>query len=417
MLMLSWTRLHLRRAFTLIELLVVVAIIAILAAMLLPALSAAREKARRATCQTNLKQMGTALTSYVGDYSGYLPSNPQWGPMFFNGTACYTGASTPYFPANRSYYQSRKDDNGNYNIGLYHMVNTWTPGIQYYQPVFQYHTVMSGGRLTGSSTWQQGPGDLNAQPVGLGYLATGGYLGEANLFYCPSASDMPILWGTGWSIGAHNLTDLRILGGGDAASLTHGDYYNALMAEGPRYNTWAWNNGYYQGHLMYSWMGSQYAYRGMPITNGSNGNNVGSQTLDYIPGIKPKINFCVVGEDWRKNLGTPPFRTTRQLGQRAIAADVFGRYGSAGSAETYRAGAGLFAHKDGYNTLYGDGHAAWYGDPQQRIAWRAYEGGGSSAENMRGLLARWRDPANDLGLLTWHEFDNTNGVDVGFWTD
>ncbi len=59
--------------FTLIELLVVIAIIAILAAMLLPALSKAREKARQASCQSNLKQLGLAGLMYADDYAEMLP--------------------------------------------------------------------------------------------------------------------------------------------------------------------------------------------------------------------------------------------------------------------------------------------------------------------------------------------------------
>jgi prepilin-type N-terminal cleavage/methylation domain-containing protein/prepilin-type processing-associated H-X9-DG protein len=64
-----------RAGFTLIELLVVIAIIAILAAILFPVFARARENARRASCQSNLKQIGLGLLQYVQDYDERTPKS------------------------------------------------------------------------------------------------------------------------------------------------------------------------------------------------------------------------------------------------------------------------------------------------------------------------------------------------------
>jgi prepilin-type N-terminal cleavage/methylation domain-containing protein len=85
-----------RDGFTLIELLVVIAIIAVLAALLLPALSRAKQKAYTIACLNNTRQLAVAWTTYVGDNQDTLPLNPPASPAgsWIRGFQDWSGANS-----------------------------------------------------------------------------------------------------------------------------------------------------------------------------------------------------------------------------------------------------------------------------------------------------------------------------------
>jgi len=387
--------------FTLIELLVVVAIIAILAAMLLPALAAAREKARRTVCAMNFSQIGKAYASYASEYAGYTPCWSGWGEVSPDAT----------FTVKHSPDAGNNNPAGNGTDGAYTDPRSGEYVWSHYwkctsSSAFWWDGITSGGNtyaamVTGG---QNGPGRLTAAPVGLGILVTTGHLPDAKVLCCPSVGDsLPTDDATairGWFTdyhGANGLKSFRQLGGADGRSLTHGDYRNLG------------STGWSTANVSYG-ISSHYFHRNQPL-----------YTYDAY-GAQYGIGFCrpLV----RCNGGGPMFKTQRLLGPRTVAVDSFGRRMANVVGDHYEGpGNALRMHRDGYNVLYGDGHSAWYGDPMQRIAWWQVYHTQTPYHFMSlmysGIYGVWWSATQKNAAPVWQLYDNAAGIDVGVndpWT-
>jgi type II secretory pathway pseudopilin PulG len=162
-------RLRSRGAFTLTELLVVIATIAILAATLLPALAASKDRDKRAQCANNLRQICIATFIYASDRNGYLPplkwrglSNVQYPYEMFR----YSPANIPVNGTTSTY----NADGGPYNLG-----SLWKNGVLVDGKIF-YCPGNLGNFLTYDYFSQKGPWPWGVDPAGAsnpGYVRSG----------------------------------------------------------------------------------------------------------------------------------------------------------------------------------------------------------------------------------------------------
>jgi len=180
-----------KNGFTLIELLVVIAVIAMLAALLLPALSAARERARRTTCMSNLRQFSLAYEMYAEDYFEKFPDKPD--ALYGTPEDCIYSKyiKTPktfWCPSsiNRNNHAPKSIDNTNWN-NSYAFVFGLTTGNDCSAPV----PVISDNGI-----YKNGQSFGNHQ-YGVNVLYLDGnvkWVNESHIIYCvpDSGSDNPI---------------------------------------------------------------------------------------------------------------------------------------------------------------------------------------------------------------------------------
>jgi len=234
--------------FTLVELLVVIAIIGVLVALLLPAVQAARESARRTSCTNNLKQISLALHN-CHDTFGKLP--PAWGNLNGNGTVFY--AVLPYVEQNSLFQKSN------------HNVATWVDqGGNQVQSVtnFQIDAFLCPSDASAPEDGLWARGGVPSGKTEIGKWGFSNYGVNFQVFGSPEAGNNAGLNMEPESVTFANITD------GTSNTIAYAEQYRRCGTHGSLWGHGSWN---------VPWM-SVFAYGNRAGTQGfsSNSNPAGS---------------------------------------------------------------------------------------------------------------------------------------------
>jgi len=394
-------------AFTLIEATITTATIGVLLGLLLPAVVTSKESAERRACLDTLRQLGVAMESYTSDYGGYLPAwigsgTGDWGLAEGSHFQCAEKRDAPcsMWEVVDQFHKPDVDDQWVHtNLHAYavyqdrldtlpNVVGNRTGKLDFLSNfrviAFGSRDAPDGGNYTlaDNTGWpprswnlvdEAGNRAVNYAPHGLGHLLVGDYISDAKAYYCPSSKNMlpdAMAFAGGWSV-AH----WKNAGGFDKETMLYGSGWptNAELS----------GEVFPRNGMIFS----NYAYRGVPFW-------VYQPWCVSFQDKDPATKLSFTTPGLYTHIGSPLFRTRKFLGGRALISDAFSRdcvkspYGACldGAGKPYtvpttleelqkRPGMSVAGHRDAYNVLYGDNHAATYDDPEEKILWHPQHDG------------------------------------------